>query len=221
MKSPCETQPPSMFTKQDPAEAKRYRLAIVGLSLLSVVALVIAVWTMIDSANEQKIVQELIGTASAECKGFSSHTCRRIEVAVQTHLAGRDQSNRNRDCFGDALASVSQFASLAIGRPSTRPQYRRQHGTSSDHHGPSRQRDQHQPTSDRVVEGRKKICWTFSRNARCVDSAKRVSASVARRWRQKFIQGFTQRIRHRKPRLSANASSVLSNAQRSGGSENG
>ena len=210
-----------MFTKQDPAEAKRYRLAIVGLSLLSVVALAIAIWTMIDSAIEQKIVQELIEQLPPSAKASARTLAGELKwqfrltslvvinlIATAIALALLWRAYRN------SQASLLDAQALALNVVDSMEQA----VITTDLQGNVTSINRR---ATELLKVEKKSVGHSLETARCADSAKRVSASVARRWRQKFIQGFTQRVRHRKPRLSANASSVLSNAQRSGGSENG
>ena len=61
-----------MFRVQSTESGKNYRLAIVSLLVLSVAALAITIWVMVEFLHEQEIVQELIrklpndATASAE-----------------------------------------------------------------------------------------------------------------------------------------------------------
>lgn len=61
-----------MFRVQSSATNKKFRLAIVGLLLLSTAALAVTIWVMVDFLREQEIVEELIrqlpdeATSSAE-----------------------------------------------------------------------------------------------------------------------------------------------------------
>ena len=61
-----------MFRVQSSSTNKKFRLAIIGLLLLSTAALAVTIWVMVDFLREQEIVEELIrqlpdeATSSAE-----------------------------------------------------------------------------------------------------------------------------------------------------------
>ena len=59
MMRPSEKQRPPMFTRHDPGEFKFYRLGMLGLALLSAIAVAITIWIMADFLTEQSIVQDL------------------------------------------------------------------------------------------------------------------------------------------------------------------
>lgn len=57
-----------MFRVHSQENGKTYRLAVIGLLLLSAAALAVTIWVMVDFLREQSIVEELIGKLPANAK---------------------------------------------------------------------------------------------------------------------------------------------------------
>lgn len=70
---PLEKQPTSMFSTHVHKETKVYRIAMIGLALLSAMALAITIWIMADFLTEQSIVEDLSDQLPPSAQGSAEY----------------------------------------------------------------------------------------------------------------------------------------------------